>query len=589
MRRRISRPRAALAVALAAALGCAHRPPPARGGPEAAPAHVRLLTLNDLHGQLVPGKKVDGRAVGSAGVLGAWLESSRAGAPGRTLLVQAGDLVGASPPASALLQDEPTVSFVNLFANGSCRYAEPAGSTASPPAYPAPVPEVEPRFAPWLDPACDVVGAVGNHEFDEGRGELLRLLGGGNHPRGPFLESPWRGARYPTLGANVVDRATGRPILPPFVVKRVDGVRVGFIGVVTREVPTLVTPAGIAGLDFLDEAEAVNRYVPVLERQGVKAIVVLLHQGGDEPPYPGPTRDGVTVEGEIVDLVARLDPEVDVVVAGHTHAFLNARLPTASGKRALVVEAYSAGTAFGWIDLEVDRASGEVLTSRAAVQTTWADEGPGTSPDRASAALQAAAEARVAPLVDRVVARAAVPFPRAADPSGESRLGDLVTDAQRAAVAGAQIAFTNPGGLRADLPAGPLSWGALFAVQPFGNALVAMTLSGDQLLELLDGQWAGAEPRVLQVSGLTYAWSASAPAGKRVRDVRVGGAPLEASGRYRVVVNSFLASGGDGFGIFAAGIDRATAGDDLGALVGYLGSLPQPVERRPGARIRTLP
>jgi 5'-nucleotidase len=372
-------------------------------------------------------------------------------------------------------------------------------------------------------------------------------------------------------------------------VKRIAGVRVGFIGVVTREVPTLVTPAGVSGLEFQDEAEVVNRYVPVLQRHGVRAIVVLVHQGGDQPPYPGPTRDGVTVEGDIVDLVARLDPEVDVVVAGHTHSFLNAWLPTASGKRALVVEAFSAGTAFGWVDLEVDRASGDVTSARAAVQTTWADEGPGKTPDPAAARLQAAAEAKVAPLVNRVVATAAGALTRSADAAGESRLGDLVTDAQRAAVPGAQVAFTNPGGLRADLPAGTLTWGTLFSAQPFGNALVAMTLTGDQLASLLEEQWAGGEPRLLQVSGLGYAWSASAPAGSKVRDVRVAGAPLERAGRYRVVVNGFLASGGDGFRSLAAGTDRVTAGDDLDALVAYLGGLPQPVERPAGGRIRALP
>jgi len=237
----------------------------------------------------------------------------------------------------------------------------------------------------------------------------------------------------------------------------------------------------------------------------------------------------------------------------------------------------------------VDRSTGDVADSRAVVQTTWADEGPGSVPDRASAALQAAAEAKVAPLVGRVVATAGEPFPRSTNPAGESRLGDLVADAHRAAVAGAQVAFTNLGGLRADLPAGPLTWGTVFAAQPFGNTLVAMTLTGEQLAGLLERQWAGEQERVLQVSGVTYAWSASAPAGSKVRDARVGGAPLDRTARYRVVVNSFLAEGGDGFRAFAAGTDRATAGNDLDALVAYLGLLPQPVENRPGSRIRALP
>ena len=576
----------ALAAAWLLSLSCGHARPEQAVAVAGPPAQVRLLTINDFHGQLVAGKLVAGRPVGSAGVLGAWLQSAWTGARGRTILVQAGDLVGASPPASALLQDEPTISFLNRFANDACRSA---GGAAPPAPSDLPLPDTDPRFLPWLDPACDVVGTVGNHEFDEGRAELLRLLAGGNHPRGPFLDATWRGARYPTLAANVVEKATGRPILPAFVVKRVAGVRVGFVGVVTREARTMVDPSGVAGLEFLDEAETVNRYAAVLKAGGVRAIVVLLHQGGDQAPYRGPTREGTTVEGEIVGIVAKLNPEVDVVVAGHTHQFLNAWLPARDGKQVLVVEAFSAGSAFGWVDLEVDRKSGEVVGAQAAVQTAWADEGPGTTPDRPSAVIQATAEAKVAPLVKRVVCTAAAPLGRSADEAGESRLGDLVADAHRAAVPGAQIAFTNRGGLRADLPAGPVTWGSLFAAQPFGNELVAMTLTGTQLLALLEQQWAGSRAEVMSVSGLTYGWSASEEYGSRVADVRVGGAPLERGKSYRVVVNSFLAGGGDGLRVLTQGSDRVLAGNDLDALVAYLGSLPQPVEAPRGSRIRALP
>lgn len=578
---------AALAAALLLSLSCGHPQRPEQAAAAGAPpAQVRILTLNDFHGQLVAGKTVAGRPVGSAGVLGAWFVSARGGAEGRTILAHAGDLVGASPPASALLHDEPTISFLNRFANDACR-----GAGGPAPRFPPdlPIPEVAPELLPWLDPGCDVVGTVGNHEFDEGRAELVRLLAGGNHPRGPFLDATWRGARYPTLAANVVEKSTGRPILPPFVVKRVNGVRVGFIGVVTRGVRGMVEPSGVAGLDFLDEAETVNRYAAVLKAKGVRAIVVLMHQGGEQPPYRGPTREGTTVEGEIVDIVARLDPEVDVVVAGHTHEFMNAWLPAQAGKRVLVVEAFSAGTAFGWIDLEVDRASGDVVSAQAAVQTTWADEGPGVMPDRSSAVIQAAAEAKVAPMVKRVVCTAAVPLGRTADQAGESRLGDLVADAHRAAVPGAQIAFTNPGGLRADVPAGQVTWGQLFAAQPFGNQLVAMTLTGTQLLALLEQQWAGSRERIMPVSGLTYAWSASEEYGSRVSDVRVGGAPIERGRSYRVVVNSFLAGGGDGLTVLTQGTDRKQSGHDLDALVAYLGAQAQPVEAPRGGRIRALP
>lgn len=565
--------------------GCAHgKPEQASASP---PAQVRLLTLNDVHGQLVPGRKVSGRPAGSAGVLGAWLMAARAGAEKRTILVSAGDLVGASPPASALLQDEPSIAFLNRFAGPACRNA---GGDPPPSAEDVPA-DADPRFVSWLDPGCDVVGVIGNHELDEGRAELLRLLTGGNHPRGPFLENPWRGARWPVLAANVVDEATGRPFLPPYVVKEVDGVRVGFIGVVTSALAHSVSPAGIAGLAVRDEAETVNRYAQELRQRGVRALVVVLHEGGEQPPYDGWTREGGAVEGPIVDLVAKLDPEVDVVVAGHTHSFLDARLPASDGaKQILVVEAFSAGTAYGRVDLEVDRATGDVASARAFVQTAWADEGPGLKPDRPAAELQRDAEARVAPMVKREVATLAVALTRRADDAGESTLGDLVADAHRAAVPGAQVALTNPGGLRTDLRAGPVAWGDLFAAQPFGNDLVAMTLTGADLLALLEAQWRGGpEGTVLQVSGLSYAWSASAPAGRRVREVWVADKPLDRAARYRVVVNGFLAGGGDGFAALARGKDRQAAGNDLDALVAYLRSLPQPVRAPERGRIRALP
>lgn len=567
---------------------CGHAPPRQAIAPAGPPVQVvRLLSLNDFHGQIVPGRMVAGRPVGSLGVLGAWLRASQEGKAGRVLLVHAGDLVGASPPASALLQDEPTISFLNRFASDACRYTGDA-----PPKLPTDLllPDTDPRFLSWLDPACNVVGTIGNHELDEGRTELLRLLAGGNHPRGPFLDAAWRGARYPTLAANVVDSSTHRPILPAFVVKQVGGVQLGFIGVVTRAAAGAVESSGVAGLDFLDEVATVNQYTALLKSRGVRAVVVLIHQGGDQPPYGGLTREEATgPEGEIVGIVDRLDPEVDVVIAGHTHGFMNAWLPAKDGKRVLVTEAFSAGTAFGWMDVEVDRKTGDVVGARAAVQTAWADEPPGSVPDKSSLVIQTAAEAKVAPLVKRVICTSAVKLARAVDAAGESRLGDLVADAHRAAVPGAQIAFTNRGGLRADLSEGPLTWGDLYAAQPFGNDLVAMTLTGTQLLAVLEQQWGGVRPEIMPVSGLTYAFTATDPYGDRVSDVKVGGEPLQRGKSYRVVVNGFLAGGGDGFATFKLGTDRVRAGTDLEALVAYLKGRPQPVEAPRGGRIRALP
>ncbi len=555
-----------------------------RGPRSVDPARVRLLGINDFHGQLPAGRLVSGHRVGSAGVLAAWLKAAEAGAEERTLIVHAGDQVGASPPASALLQDEPAISLLNLFANRWCHtLGLDTGEVATE--------DEDGPFGAWMNPRCNIVGSVGNHEFDEGRAELLRLLGGGNYPTGPFLENPWRGARYPTLAANVVDAATGQPILPTFVVKRVDGVPVGFIGLVLRETPTIVTPTGVAGLTFLDEADTANAYVRHLKDRGVRAIVVVIHQGGSQRSYGGRTSATAgAVTGPIADIVKRLDDEVDVVVSGHTHQFTNAFLPSASGKPVLVTQAYSYGTAYAQIDLEIDRASLDVTAKSAMVLTTWADQGPGLTPDPAAAALQAAADAKVAPLVNRVVGTAAVAMPNSANAAGESALGDLIADAQRAAIRGAQAAFMNPGGIRADLTAGTITWGELFAIQPFGNTVVGLTLTGTQIHTLLEQQWLGQiSPRILQVSGVTYTWSASAAAGSKVSDVRIGGVPLDPSASYRVAVNNFLASGGDNFSVLTQGTNQVGGPVDLDALVSWIEALPQPIAAPPLGRIFQVP
>lgn len=528
-----------------------------------APAEVRLLAINDFHGQLPTGRVVAGHPVGSAGVLAAWLKAAEAGAEDRTLIVHAGDQIGASPPASALLHDEPAISFLNLFANHDCQARE----------------RLDRPLEPWMNPHCNLVGTLGNHEFDNGRGELLRLLAGGNHPKGPFLENPWRGARYPTLAANVVDARTGQPILPPFVVKWIHGVPIGFIGLVLKEAPSMVIPSGTTGLKFLDEADTANAYVEQLKRQNVHAIVILIHQGGSQHSDAGMAAgtSGI-VFGPIVDIVRRLDDEVDVVASGHTHQFTNALLPSAGGKPVLVTQAFSYGTAYAQIDLEIDRATRDVTAKSAVVQTTWADEGPGLRPDPAAARLQAAADAKVAPLVRQVIGTAAEAMPNDPNTAGESALGNLIADAERAAIPGANAAFMNPGGIRADLAPGPITWGDLFSIQPFGNSIVGLSLLGTEIRALLEEQWLGrASPRILLVSGIAYTFSASAPPGSKVSNVRVGGMPLEETASYRVAVNSFLAAGGDGFAVLARGRREVGGPLDLSALITWIRAQKSPL------------
>jgi 5'-nucleotidase len=536
---------------------------------------VRLLAINDFHGRLAEGLLVAGRPVGGAAVLAAYLNSAATDFPGRSLLVHAGDLVGASPPSSALLQDEPTIQFMNLLANRHCRGATRPASR------------------------CNIVGTLGNHEFDEGADQLLRLVYGGEHPAGPFLESPYGGARFPYVSANVV-RSSGGTLLPPFVIVNLGGVRVGVIGAVLKETPAIVTPSGVAGLEFLDEATAINAQVAELERRGVQAIIVTIHQGAPQTSAnDAPTDPSVSVGAPIATIVDALDDAVDVVVSGHSHAFTNALLPNRNGSEILVTQAFSNGTAFGQLDLELDRRSGDVVSKSARIITTFSDQAPGNVRDREVQALVDAATASVAPLVNDVVALVAADITRAQTAAGESALGDLIADAQRAAL-GTDFGFMNPGGVRADVffaadPANPadvagsVTWGELFTVQPFGNSLVSMELTGAQIVQLLEQQWLGqVTPRQLQVSGLTYRWDAAAPDGEKIVEVLQDGAPLDPLETYTATANSFIAAGGDGFTVFTSGLNQEGGPIDLDALISFVAAQPQPLEPPPRERITRL-
>lgn len=532
--------------------GCAGSPP-ASPAPHAAsgPVRVQLLAINDFHGNLEPPSgtvRLPDGTVPAGG--GAWLAAVvarlRADVPDATLVVAAGDLVGASPLASALTHDEPSIALMDVIG---------------------------------LD-----VSSVGNHEFDEGVDELLRLQRGGCRTDAP-CKTPFPGAHFSYLAANVTDR-TGRTILPGTLTKKVEGVTVGFVGVVLRETPSVVTPSGVAGLTFGDEADAVNAAVPRLREAGADVIVVLIHQGGAQVPGspPGGCRG---FSGPLVAIAERFKG-VDVIVSGHTHqAFV---CPDLGGGLATSAGAY--GRFVTQIELEVDPAQHRVL-SRRATQVPVTHDLP---PDPRAQAVVDRAVAEAAPLAKREVGRLATALTRTATAAGETSLGDAVADAQLAATkkTGAAIAFTNPGGLRADLPAGDVTYAQVFAAQPFGNTLVTFTLTGAQLAAALEQQWATSRPRILQPSAnVAYAWSSSAMVGGKLvpGSLKVDGHPLGVEALVRVTVNSFLASGGDGFSVFAEGTDRVGGPPDLEALVEYLrptiGGAPLP--KPAGPRISHAP
>ncbi|MFO1285437.1 MAG: bifunctional metallophosphatase/5'-nucleotidase [Rubrivivax sp.] len=532
----------AAVVAAATLAGCAIEPPRAT-----EPVAVKILAINDFHGNLRPsagGIRIKDPAdatktvvvpAGGSEHLATLVAQLRATNPNH-IFVAAGDLIGATPLLSSLFRDEPTIESLSLM-----------GLEAS---------------------------AVGNHEFDKGADELLRMQRGGCSSaagsgsaepcKGP---QPFTGARFTYLAASTVVNATGQTLFPAYHVKRFQGIPVAFIGLTLKDTPTIVVPDGVRGLTFRDEAETVNALVPVLKQQGIGAIVLLIHEGGaptgDYNECPG-------ISGAIVGIVEKLDRAVDLVISGHTHRAYNCRI----GGR-LVTSADKYGTVLSEIDIVLDPKTGGVTSARAdnqIVRTSFAK-------DARQTALIETYERLVAPLAQRVVGRIAAPLSRTAAANGESALGQVIADAQLAATArefGARLALMNPGGIRADLAPragddGQVRYEDLFSVQPFYNNLVTMTLTGAQLVQVLEQQWLNqptAAGRVLSVSrGFTYAWDASKPPGQRIvpGSVKFDGVPIAADATVRVTVNGFLAGGGDNFTVLRQGREVRTGMMDVDA------------------------
>ncbi|MDR6123175.1 5'-nucleotidase [Bacillus sp. SLBN-46] len=479
---------------------------------------VQLLGINDLHGQLNVTRKVNGKPAGRIDYLAAYLKQREAENK-NTLLVQDGDMVGASPPVSALLQDEPTIELLNKLGFN--------------------------------------IGTVGNHEFDEGLNELLRLINGGSHPKtGNFA-----GSTFPWIVANVINEKTGKTILPPYHVIKVNGMPIGFIGVVTTETPTVVVPSGVAGLKFTDEVEAINRNVAELKKQGVKSIIVLAHNPGTSGP------NGENPTGQLVDIANRVDDEVDIIFGGHNHAYMNATIDNK-----LLVQSYSYGTAFSDVDFEIDPKTKDIVSKRAEIVTTFQE---GIEPDPEIKKMLESYEAKVEPIVKRIVGSTSDNLTAKQNENGESVLGDFIADAQRNAM-NTDFAFMNPGGIRADIDPGDITWGEVYTVQPFNNELVKMTMTGQQIRDLLNQQW-GTRTAILQISGLTYTWDPNKPVGNRVVSVKLSdGTELDSAKSYTVTANIFLSGGGDGFTEFTKAQNKEVGPVDLEALVNYIGEQPKP-------------
>ncbi|HYR26310.1 MAG TPA: bifunctional metallophosphatase/5'-nucleotidase [Aquabacterium sp.] len=618
---------ASLALAFSSLTGCAVAQTTAK-----APFSVKIIGFNDYHGNLEsPGTfgvntlvpTASRPAVGGADYLAAYVARMKAANP-LNVVVGAGDFIGATPLISALFFDEPAVETLN---------------------------KIGVEF-----------NAVGNHEFDKGKAELLRLQNGGCKTThgvqdtnsckgfGSGVPGSFDGAKFKWLSANVVETATGRTLLPAYGIKTFNGVKVAFIGMTLKGTPGIVTPTGVAGLSFKDEADTVNALVPRLRAQGVESIVVLVHQGGFQNTLAGLSNQPITSDingctgdlkntdgsdSDIRAIVKRLDNAVDLVISGHTHAAYNCSantvdvrgtslsnavttarptgMPNKAGRLIPVTSSSAFGRVLTEVDVTIDPATRDITAvSPRNVLIDRTDAGA-TSAIAANPEVKNVVEAykaAVSPLANAIVATITAPMTNTANTAGEMEAGDLIADAQLAAtqpasLGGAQIAFMNAGGVRSPgfvsatgtYPYS-LTYGNAFTVQPFGNSLVTMTLTAQQIKDVLEQQFAnckgqGSANRIMQISnGFKYTWNAAGTCGTRITDVTftptdatvqppvvtgpteilvMGGVVQDPTKTYRVTVNNFMATGGDGFGVLVGGTDQLGGAQDIDALIAYLG------------------
>jgi 5'-nucleotidase len=538
---------------------------------------VHLLAFNDLHGNLeAGGNNIYGQFAGGAAYLAKAVKDRQATYGDKQATVFAGDNIGASPLANGLFFEEPITIASNL---------------------------MHVDFA-----------SVGNHEFDKGKDELLRIQNGGCHPTEGCTAAPYAlpnggttdvypGADFQYLSANVVVDATGKTLFPAFATKTFtsdSGTKfdIGFIGEVLEGTPTIVTPTGVAGLTFQDEADAANRAVHKLKDEGVNTSVLVIHEGGFQTTPAALNGCAGNLAGSaIADIASRLDPSIKVIVSAHTHAEYRCTI-TIGGVTRLITSASSFGRILSDITLTVDHRNGKLVQASAEnviVRNALNTPGPGVVrlPDtsKEDPQVQAVVQQYVtasAPLANRVIGRIQGDLTRAGSPFGESALGDVIADAQfvatqPAGLGGARLAFMNPGGIRADLRVsdissggeapGEVTYGEAFTVQPFGNSLVTKTMTGDMIRRLLQQQFPGCggqtTQRILQVSS-TFRYEQAPGAATcegRIGRMFVDGVEVAPTDSFRVTMNNFLAAGGDRFTVFNEGTDALGGAQDIDAFV----------------------
>ncbi len=488
---------------------------------------LQLLSVNDLHGKISEEYADGSNTIGRIDYLATYLREREAENP-NTLLVHAGDMVGGSPPVSALLQDEPTVEIMESLG---------------------------------FD-----VGTVGNHEFDEGVDEMLRLINGGEHPNGT---ENYDGINFPMVAANVEYKDTGKLVLNPYTIKEVEGVKVGFIGVATTATPNMIISKGNENLRFTDETAAINKYVPELQSQGVEAIIVLAHVPGNQ------SGEGAT--GDIANIANNVNDAVDVIFAAHNHVKIDAVVDNK-----LIVQAGEYGKAFADVELEIDPVSGDIVKKSADIVDVVQE---GVTPDAEVAAILNKYSEQVGPKLNEVIGNAATSMEggyATKGAVGDNALGNLIADGMLTAM-DSDFALMNGGGIRDDLNAGDITWNELFNIQPFGNTLVKLDISGADLREILNSQFSSYGPDV-SIGGFSYTWDSKQGSFGKVVDIFLpNGDKIDPAGSYTITVNNYMyPHSSDKYLLAKLGENPVQGGEDLQATVDYVKSFNGPISYNTG-------
>jgi 2',3'-cyclic-nucleotide 2'-phosphodiesterase / 3'-nucleotidase / 5'-nucleotidase len=495
---------------------------------------VQLLGVNDLHGQLDTVTKVGTQNAGHIEFTAAALKQEEATNP-NTLMLHAGDMIGGSPLISALFQDEPTIEIL-----------EEIGFDA---------------------------GTLGNHEFDEGIDELKRIINGGDHLNGT---TGYDGLDFPLVAANAYDTRDGNLITEPYKTFELEGQKIGIIGVVTQETPEMIVRKGNETLQITDEVEAINKYTAELKAQGVEAIVVLAHNPA--------TQEGYTDKFDASRIAEQVNDEVDVIFAAHNHVKVNREVDNK-----LIVQAYSYGSAFSDVDLEIDPFTGDIFNKTAEIKTVFQND---YTPDPGVVTIMDKYEGKVEPIKAQVVGESLATlekgYPTVAREFGDLGLGNLIADGMKAAM-DTDFALMNGGGVRAPLEAGEVSYGDLFAVQPFGNVLNKVNLSGADLRVILNQQITS-KGLDFHIAGFkyTYRYDDTAKAGEIVDILLPDGTPIDPNQEYSVVVNNYMYGNISSYSIGTLSTDMEVGPVDLDATVDYVKSLTSPIDYQSEGRIKRV-